>query len=67
MLVFLPPAIINSTGPEGVEVTMAKFEGLIDDEKPKVAANAIRTFVQVIAYDVDGTSIFRVVNAPTGN
>lgn len=46
---------------------MAKFEGLIDDEKPKVAANAIRTFVQVIAYDVDGTSIFRVVNAPTGN
>ena len=58
---------INSTGAEGVEITMAKFEGLIDDNSPKAALNDARTHVQVIAYDVDGTSIFRVVNEPTGN
>ena len=56
---------INSTGAEGVEITMAKFEGLIDDNSPKAALNDARTYVQVIAYDVDGTSIFRVVNEPT--
>ena len=52
---------INSTGDEGVEVTMAKFEGLIDDNSPTKAANDIRGQIEVIAYDVDGTSIFRVI------
>ena len=47
---------IDSTGNEGVEITMASFEGKIGR-----ATNPV-TSIQVIAYDVDGTSIFRLVS-----
>ena len=42
---------IDSTGTEGVAVSMAKFESLIDEDAATV---------EVLAYDKDGTSIFRV-------
>ncbi len=48
---------IDSTGSEGVEITMASFEGKIGR-----ATNPV-TPIQVIAYDVDGTSIFRLVSS----
>ncbi len=43
---------IDSTGAEGVEITMARFAATI-----KGGAN---TTIEVLAYDVDGTSIFRL-------
>jgi hypothetical protein len=49
---------INSTAPlEGVEVDMAKFESLIGANLDEIETRAM---IQVLAYDVDGTSIFRV-------
>ncbi len=51
---------INSTGPEGVEVDMAKFESLIGANLDEIGTRAM---IQVLAYDVDGTSIFRVNSA----
>ena len=51
---------INSTGAEGVEVDMAKFESLIGANLDEIETRAT---IHVLAYDVDGTSIFRVVTA----
>ena len=51
---------INSTGTEGVEVDMAKFESLIGANLDEIDTRAT---LEVLAYDVDGTSIFRVNTA----
>ena len=46
---------IDSTGTEAIEVDIAKFQSLVDHNQRDTRAS-----IQVIAYDVDGTSIFRV-------
>ena len=60
---------INRTGNEGVEISMAKFEILIDDDNNHgTIANDSDTPVQVVVlvYNVDGTSIFTVTADGSG-
>ena len=62
---------INDTGDEGVEVSMDKFESLIDNNASGVAnvvTDGNRITVNVLVYDVDGSSIFEVTSiVGTGN
>jgi hypothetical protein len=51
---------IDSTEDEGQEIDMETFESMIDFHDPADEKDEVD--IQVIAYDIDGTSIFRVVD-----
>ena len=50
---------IDSTEDEGQEIDMETFESMIDFHDPADEKDDVD--IQVIAYDIDGTSIFRLV------
>ena len=60
---------INSTGDEGVEVSMDKFESTIDNNASGVAndiSSGMQVTVTVLVYDVDGSSIFEITSTTAG-